>query len=619
MGTHALLQRVLMVVLVGYLAPASAATDAFCLPEIAYYRYVGDKASDTQCTDNDIQSAINNMVCPNTTIVITGEHTYTAQHLEINGKDLTLAGTSLGCGPPGACDGGCPLPPTSPVIVISGSGHSGDSVLYIHGTSHVTLRYLDIRDGNNFNGGNPTYGGGIHFDGIGSLTLDTTWIRSNQAMYGGGINFTGSGGFAGLALLGHTQIANNSAGASGGGIRIDGQSFLSIAEDNSIVWLNHAPNGYGGGINIVGPAHADIASPGYASFAVVASNDAQYGGGIAVTGGDDGDEDGALQLFTTDPARPVRVRGNFASSSGGGIYLKTLVSFANGIRHASLCAFDFGISDNAAPEGSAIYAAGESDLFGTDFGSLVLLNYTPNSCTALPAYARRCTTGPDCNTISGNAAVDGANTPTSGAAIFTSNDSDLAAERVALRANTGGYAVRVNGGAGKLLSNCLLADNQVTQQLVRFEGGTAEIGNCTLAGNSIQSTDTIHAEGQLTLRNSIIAQPGNLALAFSGLDLSVQYLLTNDKTSLPAGEGIVVGAPTFVDAANGDYHLQANSLGLDFAPHVTGNTYDLDRLLRDRDLPGVPNYYGALDLGAYERQPACSNPDTLFCDGFELQ
>jgi len=603
---------------------ASCACDAgavVCLPEIAYYRYVGDTASDAQCTDNDIQAAINNMVCPNTVIVITGEHTYTAQHLDIGSKDITLQGSADNCGPPGLCDGSCPGPPTTPLITISGSGHSGDSVLYIHGNSHVTLRYLTIRDGDNFNGGNATYGGGIHFDGTGALTLDTTWVLSNQAMYGGGIDFTGAGGFAGLALRGHTQIANNSAGASGGGIRIDGQSYLSIVEDNTIVWLNHAPNGYGGGINVVGPAHADIGSPGYAVLAVVASNDAQYGGGIAITGGDDADEDAEVQLFTTDPARPVRIRSNFASAQGGAIYLKTYVSFANGIRHASLCAFDFGISDNAAPEGSALYAAGDSDLFGSDFGSPVWLNRSPNGCRGLPAYAKRCAIGQDCNAISGNAAVDGANTPTSGATIFSSDESDLQGDRVALRSNQGGYAVRVNGAADKLLSNCLLANNPVTQQLVRFEGGTAEIRNCTLAGNTIGSTDTIHAEGQLTLRDSIIAQPGNLAVAFSGYasDFSAQYLLVNDKTSLPAGEGIVAGAPTFVNAAAGDYHLAANSQGLDFAPHVAGNDYDLDRLLHDRDLPAVTNLYGALDLGAYERQAPCVSADTLFCDGFQLQ
>src|SRR5215471_13840209 len=86
-------------------------------PEVISHRYVGDTnplslTYDAQCTDNDIQSAINNATCPNTTIVITSEHTYTAQHLEINGKDLTLEGTTLNCGPPGACGDACPPPPT---------------------------------------------------------------------------------------------------------------------------------------------------------------------------------------------------------------------------------------------------------------------------------------------------------------------------------------------------------------------------------------------------------------------------------------------------------------------------------------------------------------------------
>ena len=90
-------------------------------------RYVGDTASNSECTDDDIQSAIDHVDCPNSLIVITGDHTYTAQHLDINGKSVTLKGTDNPCGlflePP---------PPTSPRITISGAGHSGDSVLYIH-------------------------------------------------------------------------------------------------------------------------------------------------------------------------------------------------------------------------------------------------------------------------------------------------------------------------------------------------------------------------------------------------------------------------------------------------------------------------------------------------------
>jgi hypothetical protein len=184
--------RAITAVLALFLAAGGHAAAATCVPGSAYVRYVGDTATDNQCTDNDIQAAIDNTECPNTTIVITAEHTYTAQHLDIDGKNVTLKGTANPCGlyfePP---------PPTSPLITISGAGHSGDSVLYIHGASDVTLQYLSIESGSNPAG----YGGGIHFDGTGSLVLDTSTVRNNVANLGGGINFTGTGGPAALTLL----------------------------------------------------------------------------------------------------------------------------------------------------------------------------------------------------------------------------------------------------------------------------------------------------------------------------------------------------------------------------------------------------------------------------------
>ena len=115
----------------------------------------------------------------------------------------------------------------------------------------MTLQYLSIESGNNLGG----YGGGIHFDGTGSLRLDTTTLKNNKADYGGGINFTGSGGPAVLTLDIYSQVINNSAAGSGGGIRIDGQGYLSAMRDGTLIALNHAPEGYGGGINVVGPAH----------------------------------------------------------------------------------------------------------------------------------------------------------------------------------------------------------------------------------------------------------------------------------------------------------------------------------------------------------------------------
>jgi hypothetical protein len=40
--------------------------------------------------------------------------------------------------------------------------------------------------------------------------------------------------------------------------------------------------------------------------------------------------------------------------------------------------------------------------------------------------------------------------------------------------------------------------------------------------------------------------------------------------------------------------------------------------VRERDLLGIANQYGELDLGAYERQFACAGADTVFCNGFDV-
>lgn len=593
--------------------------NAACAPGALNFRYVGDTASDAQCTDNDIQSAIDHATCDSNIIVLTGEHTYTAQHLDINNKSLLLTATTQGCGPPGICEGGCPPTPTSPVITISGAGHSGDSVLYIHGSSNVTVQYIEITGGNNLNGVNPTYGGGIHFDGRGSLTLDTTTIDNNTAMFGGGINFTGSGGFAGLGVLGHTIIASNTAGASGGGIRIDGDAYMSVVQDNTLIWNNHAPSGYGGGIDVVGPAHADVGSPGFGSLGVIFANDAQYGGGIAITSGQHNGYSAEVQLFTTDPTRPVRVHGNFASGSGGAFYLKPYVG-TSGNAFATLCAFDARIEDNGAPEGSAIYADRDSFLGGLGTaGGRVEFNQSLYNCSGLPSFARKCAAGVPCNTVSGNDAINENGQPTEGATIRVVDDGWLSANRIALRGNTGGYAIRASAPkiTAHTLSNCLLAENDVSRQLVSTSG-SMQIDSCTLVNNTILSSNTIHAGSDLTLANSIIDQPGNLALAYSGSasDLHVDYVLSSDVTTLPPVEGVAVGEPTFVDAAHGDYHLQLNSLGVDYAPAISGDDRDLDNFPRDQDLsPG--NLWGVRDLGAYERQHDCSRGDTVFCDSFE--
>ena len=83
--------------------------------------------------------------------------------------------------------------------------------------------------------------------------------------------------------------------------------------------------------------------------------------------------------------------------------------------------------------------------------------------------------------------------------------------------------------------------------------------------------------------------------------------------------------PVFVDPANGDYHLKATSLGVDFAPPPPiappgPDTIDLDGNPRDVDLAFAGDVFGTRDLGAYELQNGfreCGAQDSVFCDGFD--
>ena len=126
----------------------------------------------------------------------------------------------------------------------------------------------------------------------------------------------------------------------------------------------------------------------------------------------------------------------------------------------------------------------------------------------------------------------------------------------------------------------------------------------------------------MSLSASIIDQPGNLTLAYSGSasQLSVSNVLSADITTLPADPGIISGDPSFVNAANGDFHLCADSLATDFAEPVVGDDRDLENQPRDQDLPGVPNLFGVRDLGAYELPAGatgCGAADAIFRNGFE--
>ena len=621
------------------LATGNAA--AVC-PIFGFYRSVGDNnplspTYDSKCTDGDIQSAINNASATcHTNIVITHENpTYASQALEIYNKSISLEGVATGtscsyqpvaCNPSVGCGGGG-APPTPSITL---SGNDSTSVIYIHGNSSVTLQSIELTGG----GGNN--GGGINFSGVGSLTLVDSSIVFNTAVYGGAIALSGSGGNATLTLGVGTIIEENTAVVDGGGIYLGAASHLLALAPYTFIGFNHAPNGNGGGIALAGPVptQADIGSPGYNGSAVIAYNDAAYGGGISLVaqGPKNLTNFVSARLFGTDPQNPAAISNNSASVGGGGIYVQPAWDpVAAATIYAAFCATNFHIDNNVAPEGSAIYAESSYDGMTLIGGGTAKFNVS-NECIdtfgikLASLGATNCAPGVSCNTVNGNANLDSGSQPTPGAAIFMNPAATLDANRFVMRFNQGAHAIRLVGTYSAPLVDCLLANNTLSAELLRAENnGLFAMDACTLTRNTlggpsvIYSTNKDYPDAHSYLQNSIVDQPGLVTVAYGDKSaLSIGYVLSNDISTLP---GATLGEPTFVDAAGGDYHLTLASLGIDFAPAQSYATitppFDLDGVPRTFDIPTVPNIHGPRDLGAYERVPACYLADTTFCDGFD--
>jgi hypothetical protein len=621
------LLRVVFLFAIWLLVAADAA--GLCLPKY-YYRHVGNTASDSSCTDNDIQTAINNSTCPNTVITITHEHTYTSQALDINGKvNLILVGAADGascasspptCDPQVGCGGGGGGAPPAPNLTISGNGAA--SVVYIHGNSSVTLESLRLTGG-----GGTAYGGGVHFSGSGALTIVNSTIDYNSATsQGGGIQFNGSGGNATLTLGAGTLIDENSSSGDGGGIHVNGSARLLALQPYTFIAYNQA-GGHGGGLYVAGPARADIASPGFNGAPVISYNSAAYGGGIGIDAAP-ANANATVRLFSTDAHNPVQVSDNRASATGGGIWMHPYISgVSNTDVYPVLCAFDFRIDNNIAQEGTAIYSDTDSSVGNGNVGGVVYLNRddgfntcsTPETTASLNGVA--CAAGVACNTLNGGVAEDNANDPKPGAVILIQDEGTLSGERFVMRGNTGGHAIRAfDSGVG--IGNCLIADNGDAGEVIRMENDNNDqfsnlaIVNCTIVNNTVGSGAVIHSPYPLQLADSIIDETGIATLDYTGSapGLTVSYVLATDTSTLPSAAGIDQGQPDYVDAANSNYHLKATSIGIDFAPANGG--IDLDGNARDVDLTSVPNNYGPRDIGAYELQYVCA-PDTVFCNGFE--
>jgi hypothetical protein len=193
-----------------------------------------------------------------------------------------------------------------------------------------------------------------------------------------------------------------------------------------------------------------------------------------------------------------------------------------------------------------------------------------------------------------------------------------------MRGNKGQHAIRaINSNVQ--LESCLIADNSLAAEMFRFEtdgngiSRAAFIDSCTIVNNSDEGAPVIYSDTDVSLTDSIIDELGINTVNYTGPSggLTAIDVLATDTSTLPSAAGIDQGQPTYVAAANHDYHLQPTSAGIDFAPAKGG--IDLDGNPRDVDLAPITNNYGTRDIGAYERQNMfqCGTSDSIFCNGYE--
>ncbi|SFN44593.1 hypothetical protein [Dokdonella immobilis] len=501
---------------------------------------------------------------------------------------------------------------------LDGAGGASEPVLRLtaNGNARLTLRHLTIRGGDEDGEGE---GGGILFRGSGALDIADSTLTANLAGYGGGLYAEGTGPDASLVLGANVLVTSNIARYSGGGVYIENIAMV-MTDAESTLAFNRAlgsdgQGGFGGGLMILcgsRPAWASIGSGGPGGIGAIYSNEAVYGGGVAIVVADGSDEDAALFMASAESQFPTSIRGNFASSAGGGIYARPdRDTFANGVSGATAYLWNASIVDNAAPDGAAVYLDQQDAFLASPTAGGFWFNVDTPPGTAVP-----CSPDAPCGAIVGNDASDGTQL-TGGATIRLRSGAHLhlngywndaygpSTRGIVLRGNRGGRLIYANADAIVDLSNLLVVDNVASAELLRFAGESfarTAIDGTTIANNAIGAGHVIAKSMPTTLRNSIVWQPGKTTLQDNGGPLDVETVVASEVASLHAGPEAVVAEPRFIDPARGDLGLRAASPAVDAA--VDRDANDADALARPRevDLPIVENSRGSRDIGALERQ-----------------
>lgn len=212
-----------------------------------------DGTCDADCSLREAVVAANALAGADTIVLPAGNYVLTLadtdENLAANGDlDITDAVTISG--------------PSAGTTFIDGNNTT--RVLHVLTSAPVDVLGVTIRNGNVTG-----FGGGIHYEGSGTLSLNAVAVSNNTATaFGGGIN-NNAGGTISLV---NANVTGNTASSFGGGI--NNNVGGSVTLQNVRVTGNTAQGFGGGGINNNSGGSVTVA------LAFVNGNSAQNGGGI---------------------------------------------------------------------------------------------------------------------------------------------------------------------------------------------------------------------------------------------------------------------------------------------------------------------------------------------------
>lgn len=518
-----------------------------------------------------------------------------ATQVDARNRNLEIVGGFTTCPDPGDADAQPDALPT----VLSGAGGEARSVLAFGGVNtDVKLRRLRIIDGD------PTgSGGGIRFDGQGSLDLHEVEFSNNRSGSLGGGLYVEAQGLVVVNARDRVVFRGNTANL-GGGIFLRGPIDFRMHGRESLFDQNAAAGG--GAIRMNGPVRAAIGATSVDGGALFRRNVAVEGSAISVYSAISGQR-GALTLYSIDPRYPLRFVDHRALIPG--VY-SSIIDISSQAVNSELrvCAWDLVIEGNPSTAMPVVAVEGS--------GASFMLN-SPSCLGAFPPSATRCADPSACSRIADNALDDATPPITRFTSLFeVSNGAEMDVRAVSLQGNRVG---RIAWAVGSTLSvaDSVIAGNDVGRALFDSNGSLV-LDGVTIADNTMPpSAAVVRAGGTLLdFRDSVVYQPGIVVLAGTPDQRSLSYLGVYDASGLPSDGGPYFAAhPLFNDPQQRDWRLRSDSPLVDVAPARGGS--DRNGRPREVDTLDLPDFAGPRDLGAYESPHAISGVEYLFQDAFE--